>query len=542
MYNLVDRRFYYFLEPIKKGRSDYEGEVIMNANGIKMRKHHWLSISRTTIVFIIMVFVLLFSKSANAFKVSAADVGLIDLPYPYSQTLFDNNTDSDLLYQPTPTQIGKGTGDYQTQLFRNGSSTTISNNVVNVSINTDDPITKIIPRQIFERRGTYLHIGREYGFFVNTRQLGSFVYENMSVVLVFDIIKYPLNNSNYPSQFVIEIRPIFEYTYYYLTDNNNFATGNSLLKYNVSELTSVVAAVPTVGQDQENNETYYYTETKTHFLKDVSFGLSFYNEQELNIGDNGYDREADNGSFITRSNINLSGVGNQALIGATAWTTIKFGLGFNPYLGDAISIIEYGIELVENASNDFRENIKYGDYYNTQYFNSKPEQLDNYDYLNKSAVAQLLSDDSKPLLFGRSKDNNFVRGVFTLGMTEDWYTRVIDTVQLSVVTESTNIFTGNSTITSRKTSERSTKANIRTLQSQSIALETPRNFTLLPSGVTKFNFQAKYASDYVFNIANASQIDVKIDGIPVSFTNNQLSKFLSAGLHILLKSKEIIQN
>lgn len=464
----------------------------------------------------------------------AADVGSINSSYSYDQAYFDLYTDSDLLYQPTSAQSGKGINDYKTQLYRSGSTTTVSNNVVNVSTNADDPITKIVPRQLFERRGTYLHIGREYGFYVNTTQLDNNAYENKSVVLVFDIIKYPLNNPSYPSQYVIEIRPIFEYTYYYLTDNNSFATGNSLLKYNVSSLTSVVAAVPIVTQESESNTTYYYyTETTTYFLKDISFGLSLYNEQELNIGDSGYNRTYDNGSFITRANINFSGVSNQALIGATAWTTLKFGLGFFTYLGDAISIIEYGVELVQNVMNDFKENIEYGDYYNTQYYNSKAEQLAHYPNLNKSALAQLLSDDTKPLLFGRSNENNYVRGVFTLGMTEDWYTRVIDTIQLSVVTESTNFITGNSTITSRTTSDRSSRTNIRTLQSQSVTLENSRSFTLLPNGIAKFNFQSTYASDYTLTIGNASQMSIKIDGSVVSFSNNQLTKFLSSGTHTI---------
>ncbi|MDR3318512.1 MAG: hypothetical protein LBS99_03670, partial [Clostridiales bacterium] len=463
---------------------------------------------------------------------TAVDVSEINTPYPYNQAEFDNYTDSDLLYPPASGQAGLGINDYKGQLLATGSAAEYGQeHDMIVSISSDDPIIRIIPRRLFERRGTYLHIGREYGFYVETTQLDDTnIYENKSVVLVFDIIKYPLNNGNYPSQYAIEIKPVFEYTYYYLTDNNNFASDNDDLKYNAASLSSAVVAVPVV-EWLDNSLVYYYRETKTHFLKDMSFGLSLYNEQELNIGDGGYDKNADNGSFITRANVNFSGVSNQALLGSSVLSTFKFGLGFIKYVGDVISIAEYGYELFTNEANDFRGNVGYGDYYNTQYYNSKAEQLAHYANLNKSAVVELLSDDPRPLLFGRTQENNYVRGVFTLGMTEDWYTRTIDTVKLSVVTESTNWFTGNSDITSRTTAERSARGNIRTLQGKPITLESAKSFTLLPNGITKFDFAAEYASDYTLDITNGSQMSVKIDNAAVSFSGNQTTKALSAGTH-----------
>jgi hypothetical protein len=501
----------------------------MKVRGIFKGKFSGLLAVAMVFTIFAAVFGMMFTHS-GALTAHAADVSSINTPYPYNLSEFDNYTDNDLLYQPTLAQAGLGINNYRAQLFRNGSTATTSSTAVNVSVSSDDPIVKIVPRQLFEQRGTYLHIGREYGFYVNTTQLNT--YENKSVVLVFDIIKYPLNNSNYPSQYVIEIRPIFEYTYYYLTANNNYASGNSLLKYNVSSLSSVVVAVPTVSQDDYGYLYYYYNETITHFIKDVSFGVSLYNEQELNIGDSGYNKNADNGSFITRANVNFSGVGNQSLIGATVWSTVKFGLGFVSYLGEAISILEYGIELVQNASSDFRDSIEYGDYYNTQYYNSKQEQLAHYSNLNKSAVAQLLSDDEKPLLFGRSNDGNYVRGVFTLGMTGDWYTRVIDTIKLSVVTESTNLL-GNSTITSRATIDRSARTNIMSLQNKPLTHESTNSFILLSKGITKYSFAAAYASDYTITIANAAQMNIKIDNVVATFSGNQLTKALTAGTHII---------
>ncbi|MDR2266781.1 MAG: hypothetical protein LBE09_04265 [Christensenellaceae bacterium] len=484
------------------------------------------------LAFTMMLVVFSAFMVSNGVSAYATEVSLIDVAYSYNQTEFDNYTNSDLLYQPNPQETGLGINDYKNQLYKNGSSASQSNEIVNVNVVADDPIVKIVPRQLFERRGEYLHIGREYGFFVSTSRFNT--YANKSVVLVFDIIKYPLNNSGYPSQYVIEIKPIFEYAYHYLTDNDNYSSGDSLLKYNVASLSSVVVAAPFVNQ-YEGSTYYYYNETTTHFIKDISFGLSLYNEQELNIGDTGYVANADDGAFVTRANINFSGVGNQSLIGSTVLSTIKFGLGFMPHLGYGISIIEYGIELTKNASSDFRESSEYGNYYNSQYYNSKQEQLSHYSNLNKSSIIQLLSDDPKPLLFGRSEDGNYIRGTFTLGMTDNWYTRVVDTIQLSVVTESTNLLSGNSTITSRMTFDRSSTTNIRDKTDKVLELNTAKRAAVLFEGIDYFKFVPQQNGYYTFETSGNKSTKLALSGVPVdeqTVTNGQnatITAYLRAG-------------
>lgn len=284
-------------------------------------------------------------------------------------------------------------------------------------------------------------------------------------------------------------------------------------------------------------ESFTFEEVKEFFLKDISFGLALENEQELNIGDAGYNKNIDNGSFITRANINFSGVGNQELFGSTIDSMIYSGLGYVPVLGDILTAFDLTQMFVQNTMNDFRNEVEYGDYYNTQYYNSKQEQLRHYSNLNKVAVVEVLSEDEHPLLFGRSTEDDYIRGVFTLGQTDDWYTRAIDAIKLSVVSESTNLL-GESTITSCTTAERSISTNIRTIQTKTLQLENSETVSLLSNGIGRFIFQTPYDSEYAISIAQAHQMIIKIDGEVAIFSNNKTTKLLSSGDHVI----EIIGN
>lgn len=490
------------------------------------------------IIFAIILTILtgLFGKSIN--KAYAAEISSINTIYPYDEEYFDRFTDSDSLLD---LQSGQQTGtiqDYKKSLYRTGiKSYTTDTNCAIFNVDGDDPIIRIIPRELFERRGTYLHIGREYGFYVNTEKLNE--NANKSVAFVFDIIKYPLNNSNYPSQYVIEIRPLFQYKYYYLTDNNGFDASNTELQYKTNDsLSSIIVPAPTLYKSIIDKKlTVNFYETKQYFLKDISFGLGLANEQELNIGDRKYNKNDDNGSFITRADVVFSGVGNQSKLSSTIVSTVKFCLGFVDGVGVIISVYDLLKELVQNIACDFRNDIENGDYYSTQYYNSKSEQLQNYSNLNKVAVAEVLSEDKNPLLFGLTKDDNYVRGRFTLGMTDDWYTRVFDIIKLSVVTEATDAL-GESTITSCTTAERKTENNIRTLQTKELPLENTKDVYMLPKGITEFSFRADYSGNYKMLIPDANKMTLTADDVPITFSGNAADVYLQKGEHsVVIRNK-----
>ena len=506
----------------------------------------------------VLSFLLLMAMQFVCFSrtVARADgIGDMDTAYPYDQEYFDLFTDSDNLYNPDKDQKNFDIYNYIDSLYKtkisriekipcensskykhgNGSGYPgiICTAGIICTVDGDDPIVKIIPKELFERRGVYLHIGREYGFYVNTQKLED--NSNQSTVFVFDIEK-KLLDPEYPSQYIIEIRPLFQYKYCFLTSDYGFdADGKSYselcYKLNCS-MSSVVVPKPEVKVDKVYNTIYSFEETKEYFIKDASFGLALFNEQELNIPDKGYNRDNDNGSFITRTNINFSGVSNQNIWGSGVKPIVKMGLGYIPYVGNIMSVGETIYEVYQNYSNDFRDEISYGDYYSTQYFNSRDEQLEYYSNLTKSGFVSLLSEDEKPLLIGRTNDSDYVKASFTLGMTENWYTRAIDSIKLSIVTEDTN-FWGDSTITSRITAERSTKNYLRTINEKTLSLEDSQSFSMLENGCAEFTFDAEYDSDYDLYISNANQMSIKIDGAEKSFSDNKATKYLSAGKHII---------
>lgn len=440
------------------------------------------------------------------------------------QIEFDEYTNSKSLYSPDAGQAGMTIYDYKGMLYTAGMTTVSNFGGLVATVTKDDPIVKIVPRILFQQNGTKLHIGREYGFFITTEAISSYATE--STVFVFDIKKYPLSSSNFSSQYVIEIAPLFQYKYYYLRQDNDFNTNNYKFVVN-SPLSSVVVAAP----DMLSN----FQETEEYFLKDISFGLSVFNEQELNIGDTGYNKYQDNGSFITRTGINFSGVANQGLFGEIdVLSTANFVFGFfKKYekLNKALSILDYSLSMIVNLIEPPKTTVEYGDFYSTAYHNSKIEQLQNYENLTKSAVAELLSEDQKPLLFGRTQSNDYIRCSFTLGTTEDWYTRVVDTIKLSVVTETT-LF-GNSTITSRTTAERSTTTSVRNIQTTPLAIDTAKSFYMLPYGAAKFSFNISVASDYKITVSNSNQMNIKVDGVAKHLSGGSADLPLSSGEHVI---------
>ncbi len=71
----------------------------------------------------------------------------------------------------------------------------------------DDLIVRIVPKTLFNTVNQTLHIGKEYGFFINTEQKDNYF---TSTVLVFDI---ELNANLNVTNGVIDstIKPIFQY-------------------------------------------------------------------------------------------------------------------------------------------------------------------------------------------------------------------------------------------------------------------------------------------------------------------------------------------
>lgn len=89
-----------------------------------------------------------------------------------------------------------------------------------ITVLEDNAITKIIPKELFANNGNYLYIGKEYGFFVKTEDFQS---NKKSIVLVFEINTEGLDLQN-AGMFSIEVKPLFQKMFLYLTSGNGICT------------------------------------------------------------------------------------------------------------------------------------------------------------------------------------------------------------------------------------------------------------------------------------------------------------------------------
>lgn len=138
----------------------------------------------------------------------------------------------------------------------------------------DDAIVNVIPRNLFITPGIYSYVGKEYGFFIKTENVGG---ETLSTYMVFDIDvvePYPQRSNDDPAPSVT-VAPAITGTSEYVDDN-------------------VVA--------------YPYSEGKLA-LANINVAVSVCNATEKNIGDTGYVASNDYGYAISSYAFEATGVG-----------------------------------------------------------------------------------------------------------------------------------------------------------------------------------------------------------------------------------------
>jgi|GEM_PF-5120861 len=141
---------------------------------------------------------------------------------------------------------------------------------------TDDPITRIIPKQLFTTSDkTYSYLGKEYGFFIKSGSISNSYYISSYLVFDIDVVEpYPgrTNNSPAPS---VTVRPLFSGTVKYINGG-------------------IVA--------QE------YSDPKLA-LANVDVAVSVSNASRNNIGDTGYVAAQDYGYAIGSYSFTANGTG-----------------------------------------------------------------------------------------------------------------------------------------------------------------------------------------------------------------------------------------
>lgn len=509
-----------------------------------------MNVKKRNLFFIFALIIIVFCVVILLLPKKIATVGAIT-----STENYDVYTDSDYLKNnTTKTIFDYCSGDNKLYATKSKlEKDSVANNKAHLINAGDDDVIEIVPRQLFGTVNKTLHIGKEYGFFINTENKGNYLF---STVLVFDIELNTNLNAN-KDAIILTVKPIFQYNYIYLSSDVNYITykNNGLscnLDYTIHN--SLVIAAPSLFQDPflKIIKLEYETVNK-YYLKDIQMSVFLYNEQELNYGDVGYNPYNDTGSFIIGYDYHFKGSKRDGdrIIGLTdetidwaqlntdvglwilGWTTAVPGMGIVTQIGSAINLyktwnkevtsgvpIEYvigkkpyfnvdGVGIMEVASN----------------YKSKITQLENYK--DENGNPHLVQNATIPCNIANAGGafygvNDFAMGRFELSnssqITQLNQTRLVTKLLLSVFDVETNDVVAASEKTDHKT--------IGEPVYKSINIDKQQKLILLPNGTNYFNFNAEYASDYTFNVANANGIQIKVDGNVASG-----SVKLDAGLH-----------
>lgn len=378
----------------------------------------------------------------------------------------------------------------------------------------DDPITGVVPKELFSKVGSTLHIGKEYGFFINTENLED---NYLSNVLVFDII----TNTDFVEtvdRVVISVSPIFQYSFAYIK-----AGENKLLFENGYELNYSITEDRVIPYPSEiNNNILEFNMSEVYYLKDISYGLSLYNENNLNASDVGYNPYNDKGSFFTAVDYTYKGRARE--YGEFPLEeTIGYGLdvvqAFMGSAGDIIGllrdingVIQYGGELVDWAFGHEVE-VSTGKLRTTCYYQNRDDQLNNYKDINgnptlvKTAGMIVNTPEDKSIWYGVGDD---VTGYFTVShsaLNGDVveYTRLIREIGLKIVSVD-----GDTVVAS---SDSSYNEFLRNRNTKNV-IDGKVNLYTIEQAYDKFKFLPTESEFYSFKNAGIYTINLRIsDGV-----------------------------
>lgn len=459
----------------------------------------------------------------------AANIGIEGLGPREVSELY---TDSDQIYGMQQT-----IREYPASLYR--SQARVNRNKLEIS--GDDPIVNIIPREYFRLKGEHFYLGKEYGFFVNTQNQVFNSGNRISEVLVFDVV----TNNDFDkttSKLIVRVEPIFQYCYAYVTGNEDyvvFQETNLSIDYNIASDKNYIVPLP--------NKNYVFEPYSKYYLKDICFGATLFNEQELNTIDAQYEPEQDDGSFIIRDDYMFKGVvrdeersmqstedlGNS--INNSLFSTISFGLGFagaltpppiNMVCG-ALSLVfalvptfhSYS-DIVDSVNNltPAETTVSSGRMRAECKYTTRRDQLAHYvdsetrkPALTKAATIIVQGDDNNFNLWYNV--GSYAEGYFTLADSapkNPWYTRYIQEIVLSVVDVNGNehVHQGHSSNTYW----------VHEPIYKEIGIEDNQTLSLLPEGNNYFMFEPQFDSEYILSFDKPYDFQVYVQDIETGVT------------------------
>ncbi len=360
-----------------------------------------------------------------------------------------------------------------------------SKHKLEISGSEDDYIVQIVPKYLFATVGEKFHLGTEYGFYIKTEKKYTHYF---STVLVFDVT---LETEGIGDRVITSVKPLFEYNYIYISAERNcinYVQNSVKQKIDYKIENDLVVAVPSSAKYNWTIKLNYDIVNK-YTIKDVGFSLELLNEQELNIGDIGYDAYKDDGSFFNE-------------------VTYKFK----------------------------NKKVNVADYYN-----SRLTQLQHYrdengnpTLIKKTAIPHNILETTNPkdILIGSNNYPNNITADFATG--EFGYihssfgvsanlTRVIANFELKVIETETSKQVGTGSTQLIKYAYNPVYKNTDTVNYFDV--------NLLPNGTNYFTFNQTYDSDYVLELSNSENLTLKLNDNIVSLNSGKANLFIPAGEH-----------
>ena len=507
-------------------------------NDYRIQKINKLNTALLIIMMICMLCcVILFVTPSVAYAAEATGAINYDT-YTDSKTFTWNGTQRSILDFINNDMIIKGN-----MSFSPHPAAASGGHVFSATITGDHPIVNVIPKQLFNTTGHHLHIGKEYGFFVNTVE-NTTIGGKISTVVVFEINTTGLDLNN-NGIFAVEVKPIFQRQYRYVTpemsvyrfigDSDHripdYYSGTATIGVTEDRVVPNVRLLKVDGAWQAD---FSYA-VNEYYLKDISFAMNLLNEQEVNQGTSSYyTSENDNGAYFTYFDYEYDGVSREknALTdddkNTIASTCVDLGLSliktvvsFIPGGGAAVSLADLGLKMIgaagkvqtiwhyaTEADNYLHESdveVSSGKLTAKHFFPNKSDQISQYGNLAKTAAIVVnTTEDGKTILYG---NNNNFKGYFKVGHSAPngepmWYTRLLRQIALKVVT------TDGDEVACETSSY---NYNLGSERRKSIELEREQNMFVLNNGVGKYVFTPAYTSDYEISLVCSSELNVKIN-------------------------------
>ncbi len=442
-------------------------------------------------------------------------------------------------------------------LFSNGCSFSIAN-ISSATVDADDNITKIIPKEYFTSVCEELYIGKEYGFYINTNyEPNNNTTFLRNTVILIDVV--PI--ANQISLIDIKLTPLVQLEFVTFSSTANVKTPRTsaltvaeyYCNYSTSLSQSVVAPRMYYTLGTNTNDKVEFCEIERFRLHDISTVALINNQNALNAGDIGYDANDDKGYFFTGNNYYFSATqriseGNiVGSVGEVVTTMLDHGMGYVlsnnqlSELGDFFGISGMAFDIVSSiveSTRVFEYSASNDRYEAVHLYNTRSTQIANYEgnLIKESHI--LLNTSGTDRMYFLTGD--YSRAQFVISSYDNSEEYEYSQMAIMYGMRIENVKNNDTTVGILQSNI--TYYDINTPQTTPIQMGQPANTYILPGGSQHFDFTptvngVAVGGKYVLDVGS-NDVDVYIDDVKQTVTNGLCEFDVTQGVasNIVLKN------